>query len=91
MVQDEFAARFVQDPIEMIDTIGAEQRGAALGAVDFAVLAQQEFCKVGAALAGDEALLVKDVPSGSEQIDVRFLIQGKVRQIRKHFASSCAK
>ena len=60
----------VQGPIETIDTIGAEQRGVALGAVDFAALAQQELCKVGAVLAGDEASLVKDVPSGSEQIEV---------------------
>jgi len=37
----------------VVNAVGAEQRGAALDAVHFVALAQKEFGKVGAVLAGD--------------------------------------
>jgi hypothetical protein len=39
--------------VQVVDAVGVEERGAALDAVDFVALAQQEFGKVGAVLAGD--------------------------------------
>ena len=39
--------------VQVVDAVGVEQRGAALDAVDFVALAQQEFGEVGAVLAGD--------------------------------------
>ena len=53
MVQDEATPFFVRILIEMIDAVGVEQRGAALDAVDFVALAQQELGEVGAVLASD--------------------------------------
>jgi len=53
VVQDEATPFFVRILIEMIDAVGVEQRGAALDAVDFVALAQQELGEVGAVLASD--------------------------------------
>jgi hypothetical protein len=53
VVQDEFAPGFVGVLIEVVDAVGVEQAGAALDAVHFVALVQQEFRQVGAVLAGD--------------------------------------
>ncbi len=53
VVQDEAAAGLVRVLVEVVDAVGVEERGAALDAVDFVALAQQEFGKIGAVLAGD--------------------------------------
>ena len=53
VVQDEAAVLLVRILVQVVDAIGVEQRGAALDAVDFVALVQQEFGEVGAVLAGD--------------------------------------
>jgi hypothetical protein len=39
--------------VEVIDSLGVEERGAAFDAVDFVAFFEEEFGEVGAILAGD--------------------------------------
>jgi hypothetical protein len=50
VVQDEPPLALVRILVEMIDTIGIEERRTALDAVDFVTLLQQELREVGAVL-----------------------------------------
>ena len=53
IVEEEPSFGNVRILIQVIDTIGIEQRSAALDAVNFVVLGQQEFRKVSTILPGD--------------------------------------
>lgn len=53
IVQLEVAIVYVRILVEVIDSVGVEQRRTALQAMDFVALAQQEFCQVGAVLSGN--------------------------------------
>ena len=53
VVQDELAVVLVRILVQVVDAVGVEQGSAALDAVDFVALFQQEFGEVGAVLAGD--------------------------------------
>ncbi|MCY1302789.1 hypothetical protein D9M70_524700 [compost metagenome] len=52
-MQDEVLVVDVRILIDVVHALSVERGGAALDAVDFVALFQQEFCEVGAVLAGD--------------------------------------
>lgn len=53
VVQNQPQVRLVRVLIEMIDTIGVEQRAAAFDAVHFIAFCHQEFRQIGAVLSGN--------------------------------------
>ncbi|MCY1422674.1 hypothetical protein D9M71_383660 [compost metagenome] len=53
VVQDEILVVDMRILVDVVHTLGVEGGSAALDAVDFVALFQQEFCEVGAVLAGD--------------------------------------
>lgn len=53
VMQNEFSVAEMGVLVEMIDTIGVEQRTTALDAVDLVALAEQELRQIGSILAGD--------------------------------------
>ena len=52
VMQNEPAVFLVRVLVQMVDTVGIEQRGAPLDAVDFVTLVEQEFRQIGAILSG---------------------------------------
>jgi hypothetical protein len=53
VMQYEAAAGLMRVLIQMVDTIGIEQRGTALDAVDLVALVEQQFGQISAVLAGN--------------------------------------
>lgn len=53
VVEEEARVRIVWIPIQVIDSVGIERGGPADQAMYFIPLLKQEFCQVGAILAGD--------------------------------------
>ena len=51
VVQDEAPVRDVRVLVQVVDAVGVEKRSAALDAVDFVALGEQELGQVGAVLA----------------------------------------
>lgn len=52
-MEDEVAVLHVGVLVDMVDTIGVEERGTALDAMDDVAFFEQEFGEIGAVLAGD--------------------------------------
>ncbi|EXI76370.1 MAG: hypothetical protein AW07_00315 [Candidatus Accumulibacter sp. SK-11] len=53
VVEDEAAILLVRVLVQVVDTVGVEQRAAPLDAVDLVALGQQHFGQIGAILAGN--------------------------------------
>ena len=53
VVKDELRVGIVGVLVDVVDTSGIEERGAALDAVDLVAFGEEEFGKIGSVLAGD--------------------------------------